>query len=235
MWLDGLYMASPFYARYVSENGPAEEAADVVRQFTLIESHARDSATGLLYHAWDESREQRWANPETGCSPHFWGRALGWYCMALVDALDYIPSEDLIAIARRLTAPLEHFQHKESGLWYQVLDQGTREKNYLETSCSAMFVYFLLKMLRKGYVSEAQAESVRRTALAGYDGLTRLMLRRDEAAGELHLSGICSVAGLGGTPYRDGSFAYYVSEPVVADDFKGVGPFILASLECESV
>ncbi|GHT74940.1 family 88 glycosyl hydrolase [Spirochaetia bacterium] len=238
MWLDGLYMASPFYARYVGEYGPAEDFADVVRQFTLVESKARDEKTGLLYHAWDESRQQQWANPETGCSPHFWGRALGWYCMALVDALDYIPANltaernALITIARRLIAPLEQFQDRESGLWYQVLDQGGRDKNYLESSASSMFVYFLFKMCRKGYAASEYRDAAYKTAIAGYDGLTRLMLRRDDT-GELHLAGICSVAGLGGTPYRDGSFAYYVSEPVVNDDFKGVGPFILASLERE--
>jgi unsaturated rhamnogalacturonyl hydrolase len=241
MWLDGLYMASPFYARYVAEYGPKEDFTDIVKQFTLIESMARDEKTGLLYHAWDESREQPWANKETGCSPHFWGRALGWYCMALVDVLDFIPQalsnerETLIAIARRLVGPLENFQDRESGLWYQVLDQGGRDKNYLETSASSMFTYFLFKMIREGLVTEAQVPAARKTALASYDGLSRLMLHEDEETGELHLGGICSVAGLGGNPYRDGSFAYYVSEPVVTDDFKGVGPFILASLEKELI
>jgi unsaturated rhamnogalacturonyl hydrolase len=149
MWLDGLYMASPFYARYVFEYDPAEDFADVVRQFTEMETHGRDEETGLLYHAWDESRTQQWANPETGCSPHFWGRALGWYCMALVDALDYIPQkltserETLIAIARRLIVPLEHFQDSGSGLWYQVIEQGGRQNIYLESSASSMFVNFL--------------------------------------------------------------------------------------------
>jgi unsaturated rhamnogalacturonyl hydrolase len=245
MWLDGLYMASPFYARYAAEFGPSEDFTDIVGQFTLMESKARDGKTGLLYHAWDEAREQKWADPQTGCSPHFWGRALGWYCMALTDVLDYIPPalqqerETLIAIARRLIGPLEHFQDTESGLWYQVLDQAQgvlmaadREKNYLEASASSMFVYFLYKMIRKGYVQGTLAAEAKKSAAAGYAGLTGRLLREDPD-GELHLDGICSVAGLGGTPYRDGSYAYYVSEAVVTDDFKGVGPFILASLEHE--
>jgi unsaturated rhamnogalacturonyl hydrolase len=238
MWLDGLYMASPFYARYALEYGKPEDFADVALQFTLAASKTRDPASGLLYHAWDESRSQRWADPVTGCSPHFWGRALGWYCMALVDALDFIPDtrreerECLIAIARGLIAPLAAFQDPESGLWYQVLDQGKREKNYLESSASAMFTYFLFKMLRKGYVSQDIAALTEEKARLGYDGLVKRMLREDPD-GELHLGGICSVAGLGGNPYRDGSFGYYVSEPAVEDDFKGVGPFILASLEKE--
>jgi unsaturated rhamnogalacturonyl hydrolase len=240
MWLDGVYMASPFYARYVREyeGGRREDFADVVRQCTLLASKARDPATGLLYHAWDESRTQRWANRETGCSPHFWGRALGWYGMALVDILDNIEAfeegrAELLALAQGLIAPLLGVQDRESGLWYQVLDQGAREKNYREASASAMFVYFLFKMLRKGYVPASEADRVKAAALAGHDGLVSRMLSQEEASGELHLGGICSVAGLGGAPYRDGSYTYYVSEPIVTDDFKGVGPFILASLERE--
>ncbi|MDR3284195.1 MAG: glycoside hydrolase family 88 protein [Treponema sp.] len=237
MWLDGVYMAQPFCARCALEFGGPEDFADIARHFTLIEEHARDKTTGLLYHAWDESGEQRWANPETGCSPHFWGRALSWYCMALTDTLDFIPveyqaeRESLLAIANRLLAPLMNYQDRESGLWYQVLDQAGQEKNYLEASASSMFVYFFLKMLRKGYCQTAK-ERIQKAALRGYEGLLARMIREDKN-GELHLEGICSVAGLGGNPYRDGSYAYYVSEPVKADDFKGVGPFILASLEME--
>jgi unsaturated rhamnogalacturonyl hydrolase len=243
MWLDGLYMGSPFYARYVreygAEYGAAEDFADIVHQFSLIEAKARDKKTGLLYHAWDESREQKWSNPDTGCSPHLWGRALGWYCMALVDVLDFIPNEraadreTLIAIVDSLIAPLLAVQDAESGLWYQVLDQGKRGKNYLESSASSMYVYFLFKALRKGYVKSVSASEIKNAALKGCNGLMERMITVD-AGGEMHLSGICSVAGLGGNPYRDGSFEYYVSEPVVTDDFKGVGAFIFAALEWES-
>jgi unsaturated rhamnogalacturonyl hydrolase len=239
MWLDGIYMASPFYARYILEfeGGCREDFADVIRQCTLIASKARDKATGLLYHAWDESRTQPWANRETGCSPHFWGRALGWYCMALTDILDFLEDfeegrAELLALAQGLAGPILAVQDRESGLWYQVLDQGGREKNYLESSASSMFAYFLFKMLRKGYVPSQDADRVKAAAIAAHDGLAGRMFSLDES-GEPHLGGICSVAGLGGSPYRDGSYAYYVSEKVTADDFKGVGPFILASLERE--
>jgi unsaturated rhamnogalacturonyl hydrolase len=241
MWLDGVYMASPFYARYVRdfEGGCRDDFADVVHQCTLLASKARDQKTGLLYHAWDESRTQAWADRETGCSPHIWGRALGWYAMALTDILDFMEDfgegrEKLLALAQGLIPPLLEVQDRESGLWRQVLDQGTREKNYLESSASAMFVYFLFKMLRKGYVPAEEANRAQAAALAGYDGLVARMLS-EEPSGELHLGGICSVAGLGGNPYRDGSYEYYVSEKVVTDDFKGVGPFILASLEREGI
>jgi len=241
IWLDGLYMQGPFYARYAAEFGKPSELHDVIAQLILAESKTRDPETGLLYHAWDESRKQLWANRQTGCSQHFWGRAVGWYCMALVDVLDYIPDGgefsgecgELIAIVRRLSESLTRFQDMKSGLWYQVLDQGAREKNYLESSASAMFVYFLCKAVRMGYLaSEEDRAKALAVSLAGYNGLVKTRLEKDPD-GSLHLSGICSVAGLGGNPYRDGSFAYYVSEPVVRDDFKGVGPFILASLELE--
>ncbi|MDR2480635.1 MAG: glycoside hydrolase family 88 protein [Treponema sp.] len=240
MWLDGLYMQGPFYAQYSAEYSGEAEFDDVVRQFTLIESKTADKTTGLLYHAWDESRKQLWANAETGCSPHFWGRAMGWYCMALADTMDFItPAHQkhyrpLAAIARRLLAPLLKFQDTESGLWFQVLDQGQRKNNYTESSASAMFVYFLLKMIRLEVFGKSDFPAARDAARLAYGGLMRDKLREDPS-GELHLTGICKVAGLGGKPYRDGTYAYYVNEPVVTGDFKGVGPFILASMEHEGI
>ncbi len=243
MWLDGLYMEGPFYTRYAAEFGTFEDFEDIVHQFELVYQHTRDPKTGLLYHAWDESCKQLWADPETGCSPHFWGRAMGWYCMAILDVLDFIPDDreheaqraKLAKIANELVKPVITFQSEESGLWYQVLDAGKRAKNYLETSASSMFVRFLYKLIRVGLFDEAAAgltkEAVLEAASKGYRGLcTRLS---EDADGLLHLSGICSVAGLGGNPYRDGSFEYYVKEAIVSDDFKGVGPFIQASLEAE--
>lgn len=241
MWLDGLYMQGPFFARYASEFGTEDEMHDVIAQLILVESKTRDAETGLLYHAWDESRKQLWANRQTGCSPHFWGRAMGWYCMAVVDVLDYVPRTEqfageraaLIEIARRLAATVARYQDAKSGLWYQVLDQGTRERNYLESSASSMFVYFLCKAARNGYLdADSLAKHSLLVAGLGYDGLVKDRLEKDPD-GTLHLAGICSVAGLGGNPYRDGSFEYYVKEAIVRDDFKGVGPFILASIEME--
>jgi unsaturated rhamnogalacturonyl hydrolase len=236
MWLDGLYMQGPFYAQYTAEFGVGADFEDVARQFSLIETKARDPQTGLLYHAWDESMQQKWANPDTGCSPHFWSRAMGWYCMALADTLDFIPpaheqTQTLKAIARRLFAPLLKYQDAESGLWFQVLDRGGEPENYTESSGSSMFVYFLLKMIRLG-IAEGEAEPLKAAAVKAYQGLVKQKIQEDPS-GELHLTGICKVAGLGGTPYRDGSYEYYVNEPQATDDFKGVGPFILASMEYE--
>ncbi len=242
MWLDGLYMQGPFYARYAKEFGTREDWNDLLSQLVLVESHTRDPRTGLLYHAWDESHRQLWANQLSGCSPHIWGRAMGWYCMALVDVLDYLPTGvefeywrvRLVDIAVSLSRAVRGVQDKDSSLWFQILDQGGRERNYLESSASAMFVYFLFKSVNKDYLTSEESPLALEAATAGYHSLVQHMVSRDES-GDLHLDSICSVAGLGGTPYRDGSFDYYVGEPVVRDDFKGIGPFILASLEAEGI
>ena len=236
MWLDGLYMQGPFYAQYAAEFGSENDFADIVHQFTLIESKARDLQTGFLYHAWDESRKQKWANPQTGCSPHFWGRAMGWYCMALVDVLDFIPRNciqqyhDITEIAKRLCEPLCRYQDAASGLWFQVLDKGGSKNNYTESSASSMFVYFLMKMLQLKVIPEEEIQRIKKVADKAYNGLLMHKIREDRD-GSLHLTGICKVAGLGGNPYRDGSFEYYVNEPVGDDDYKGIGPFILASMQ----
>jgi unsaturated rhamnogalacturonyl hydrolase len=205
----------------------------VVQQIALLEEHARDPQTGLLYHAWDESKQQRWANPVTGCSSHFWGRAMGWYAMALVDVLDYVPRDhtsrsSITAILTRVVDAIAKVQDQTTGLWYQVLDQGSRPGNYLEASASSMFVFAIAKAVRLGYIPIEQLAIAQR----GYHGLLTQLITIDDR-GEVHLDGVCSVAGLGGDPYRDGSFEYYINEPVRSDDLKGVGPFIVAAIEME--
>jgi unsaturated rhamnogalacturonyl hydrolase len=251
MWLDGLYMAAPFYAEYarVFEEAAAVPAGaqagtsagtsaaafdDIVHQFTLVEEHTRDPQTGLLYHAWDESRQSRWANPVTGCSPHFWARAMGWYVMAIVDVLDYLPptcphGPRLVALLERAARALVRVQDSASGLWYQVLDLPDHPGNYREASASAMFVYAFAKAVRKGYLPSEYLSAARRA----YCGLLENLIRVD-SLGLLTLLGTCGSAGLGGDPYRDGSFQYYVSEGIVPNDPKGVGSFILAALEMET-
>lgn len=233
MWLDGLYMAGPFYAKYAATFAEPGCYDDIARQFILVEQHTRDPRSGLLYHAWDESKQQRWADPLSGCSPHFWGRAMGWYLMALVDVLDYFPlahpaRPDLLAILNRTTAAIAAVQDAASGAWYQILDQKDRPGNYLEASASAMFVYSTAKGMRQGYLPDAYHGLVEK----GYQGLLDNFISVDEQ-GLVTLGQICGTAGLGGTPYRDGSFEYYIGEAIVPNDYKGVGPFILASLEME--
>ncbi|WP_114784278.1 glycoside hydrolase family 88/105 protein [Botryobacter ruber] len=230
MWLDGAYMSSPFLAQYGQTFGDKEAFDDVANQLILLEKHTRDAKTGLLYHGWDESRLQPWANRQTGTSPNFWGRAMGWYAMALVDALDYFPQDhpkrnDIIAILQRLAPALQKYQDPKTGLWYQVVDQGNRQGNYLEASASSMFVYALAKGANKGYLDK----SFRQVAEKGYKGLVDNLVKVNKADGEVNLTQVCAVAGLGAG--RDGSFEYYVNEKILTDDPKGTGPFILASLE----
>ncbi len=230
MWLDGIYMGAPFYARYCLEYNEPENFDDVAQQILLIEEKTRDPETGLLYHAWDESRKQRWANPETGRSPNFWGRAMGWYSMALVDVLDYFPEEhpkrdDIIAVLQRLAEAIIHVQDNKTGLWYQVLDQGTREGNYLEGSVSSMFAYSLLKAVKMGYIDDHYKDN----GLFAFRGITENLVTVEED-GRIVISPVCAVAGLGGDPYRDGSYEYYINERKRDNDPKAVGSFIMAAL-----
>lgn len=230
MWLDGLYMGSPFYAEYTRLFGPPEAFDDVVKQFILMEKHARDPQTGLLYHAWDEQKVQEWADPQTGLSSCFWGRGTGWYAMALVDVLDQLPADHpgrqtLIAILQRLAPAILNVQDDVSGVWWQVLNQPGAPDNYLEASASSMFVYAFAKGVRKGYLDGSIMPSIEK----GYHGILSTFITQNPD-GTLNLNGICKTAGLGYG--RDGSYDYYVhQEKVVSNDGKGVGPFILASLE----
>jgi unsaturated rhamnogalacturonyl hydrolase len=233
MWLDGLYMAEPFYAEYAMLDHEDSAFTDIAHQFILMEDHARDPRTGLLYHGWDESREQSWANKTTGDSPNFWGRAIGWYAMALVDALDYFPAanpyrDSLTGILQRLAAAVAKYQDPATGCWYQVMDKGDSAGNYLESSASCMFVYSIAKGVRKGYLNPR----LMKVAEKGYQGILKQFITRD-GDGHLSLSGVCAVAGLGGHPYRDGSYHYYVSQRPVSNDPKGVGAFILAASEMD--
>lgn len=233
MWLDGLYMAEPFYARYAMLAHQDSDYADIATQFMLMEKHARDPHTGLLYHGWDASRKQAWANPATGDSPCFWDRAIGWYAMALVDALDYFPqhsryADSLQAILQRLAAAIARYQDPKTGCWWQVMDKAGAPGNYPESSGSCMFVYTLAKGVRKGYLP-AEYLAV---ASKGFQGILNTFVDKD-ADGLLSLKGTCAVAGLGGSPYRDGSYAYYTSQRPVTNDPKGVGAFILAAGEMQ--
>jgi unsaturated rhamnogalacturonyl hydrolase len=235
MWLDGIYMASPFLAQYGKIFNKPSAFDEVANQILWIESHTRDRKTGLLYHGWDESRAQEWADPKTGLSKSFWGRAMGWYAMAIVDVLDSLPEKHprraaVIDVFRRLSKALADYQDKDSGLWYQVVDQGKREKNYLEASASSMFVCALAKGVRKGYIGKEYADAARR----GYQGLITRLVKVD-ADGSVNLTQVCSVGGLGGAQKRNGTFEYYMSEPVVSNDLKGVGAFLMASIEIDQL
>ena len=231
MWLDGLYMAEPFYAEYAARHRDTAAMNDVARQFLFVARHLRDPKTGLYYHAWDSVRQQPWADTATGLSKNFWGRSVGWYLMAAVDVLDYLPKThrdraQIIRVVQDLATAVAQVQDPVSGVWWQVLDQPNRAKNYLEASGSAMFTYAFAKGARMGYL----APSYRALAERAFDGMVERFVTV-EPDGLVSITNICKVAGLGGDPPRDGSYAYYVSEPVVANDYKGVGAFILAAHE----
>jgi unsaturated rhamnogalacturonyl hydrolase len=230
MWLDGLYMGEPFYAEYSHTFGE-DNWDDITNQFIWMEKHVRDDKTGLLYHAWDESKKMPWADKTTGRAPMFWGRAIGWYAMAIVDVLDFLPRDhpkrpELIAILNRTMTSLKRVQDK-SGTWWLILDMPGREKNYLEASASCMFTYAMAKGIRMGYLPVSYV----RSANAAWAGIQQQFL--DQKDGALDLQKTIGGAGLGGNPYRDGTFNYYVGERVVTNDPKGIGAFLLAAVEME--
>ncbi|MEI9945740.1 MAG: DUF4350 domain-containing protein [Chitinophagaceae bacterium] len=239
MWLDGLYMGEPFYAEYASVFHDDTAFNDISHQFIYMERHARDAKTGLLYHGWDESKQQKWANKQTGLSPLFWGRALGWYGMAMVDALDHFPErhwgrDSIVAILNRFVKAVVKVQDAKSGLWYDIVNMPLAAKNYKEASASCMLVYTLAKAVRKGYIPASYLVNAKK----GYNGIIKEFIKVEnlpagQAGGQTNLHGTVAVSGLGGNPYRDGSFDYYMSEPVVVNDPKGMGAFINCSVEME--
>ncbi len=233
MWLDGAYMAEPFRAAYAATFQEPGDFDDVAKQLLLMDTKMRDPKTGLLRHGWDESKQMKWADPATGLSPEVWSRAVGWYAMALVDVLDWMPVDhsersELVAALNRTAAAVMNYQDKKTGLWWQVMDKGARQGNYPEASASCMFVYALAKGARMGYLSQSDMASAR----LGWKGIQKTFVTTG-ADGLMVLNGTVKVGGLGGTPYRSGTFEYYVGEKTIANDAKGVGAFMLAGSEME--
>ena len=232
MWLDGLYMGEPFYAEYAATFHEDTAFNDIAKQFILMEKHARNAKTGLLYHGYDESRQQKWADKTTGVSPHVWGRAMGWYGMGLVDVLEWFPKhqpkrDSLIGILNRFATAITKYQDAKTGLWWDIIDMGGKEKNYVEASASSMIVYALAKGVRLGFLPEKYIAAAKK----GYDGIEKQFIKTENGLVNLH--GTVSVSGVGGKPYRDGSYDYYMSEKVVVNDPKGVGSFLQAANEME--
>ena len=237
MWLDGLYMAQPFYTEYTNRfvaDSLQRKAnyQDIVLQFRTVFDHTFDPATGLLRHAWDSSHAMFWCNPETGQSDHAWGRALGWYVMALVDVIDLMPAGEeqdaLVGLLNSCFSALPLYADAQTGMWFQVLDRPYEEGNYLEATASAMFVYAMLKGARLGVLEGIRAED----AAVRYQELLDTFVRVD-GDGLVNLDHCCEVAGLGGKQNRRGDYDYYIHEPVRSNDPKGIGPLIWAALEYE--
>ena len=228
LWLDGVYMGMPFLAHYGLMHDEMHAIEEAIAEAIIVDKQLRDAEAGLYYHAWDEKAEQVWADPDTGLSEFFWSRGMGWYAMALVDLLDFVPEgradlrEPVIEIIQRFADAI--LAHRVDGIWYQITDQPERTGNYVEASGSSMFVYMLAKAVNKGYLDASYRDDV----VTSYRSLV-------EEFGNVHTSGtvslknVCQVAGLGFG--RDGSYRYYMSEPVISNDPKGVGPFIMAGIE----
>ena len=234
MWLDGLFTGTTFYARYAAWKPEPEAWSDIANQFLIVDAHTR-KANDLNYHGWDESKQMGWSDPVTGCSPETWGRAEGWFVMALCDVLELMPASQperpaLEAILRRVIDALLAVQDPQTHLWYQVPDRGGEEDNYLESTCSAMYCFAMAKGVRLGILPPEYKEQ----AAQVMDGLKTHKLRLNED-GTLSLIDCCAVAGLGGNPYRDGTYDYYVHERIRDDDPKGVAPLILAALELAKI
>ncbi len=254
VWLDGIFMGLPFHSLTARMLLNPEQAGkiydDAVKQVSVTYNRTLDPKTGLNRHAWDETHEMFWADKATGLSQHCWGRAQGWYTMALIELLDAMPENygrrnEVISLLKKDLDAVIKWQDKESGLWYQVMDQPGREGNYLESTCSSMFAYVLLKAARKGYVDQKYRDA----GIKAYNGIIKNFIRINPDK-TISLTNCCSVAGLGPgmsekvlkaapkvkeNKRRDGSYEYYLSEPVRDNDAKGVGPFIWAALEMEQL
>jgi unsaturated rhamnogalacturonyl hydrolase len=235
MWLDGLYMGEPFYAAYATRFDEPRDFDDIVRQLELVGEHTYDPKTGLFYHGWDASKKAPWADAKTGASPSFWSRALGWYAMALVDVLEIMPADhparpELTALLQKVAHGLLKYQDPQTGVWWQVTDQGNRDGNFLEASSSCMFVYALAKGVNLGCLPRSDIPAIH----AGYAGIIRQFVTVSPDGQEMDLNRCCRVAVL--EPTYKGSFDYYTHRlKIVSNDLKGVGPFINAGIECHSL
>ena len=231
IWLDGLYMALPFYMQYEVEYNGCKNCMDIIDQFKNVRQLMREPLNGLYYHAYDDSRKMFWCDRVTGLSANFWLRALGWFSMALIDTMEIMPDSlieqrtELNTIYRELIDAMLPYQDEATGMWYQVVNRGGISPNYLETSGSAIFAYAIMKSVRLGYLPDTYLPFGEKA----FQGICEKYL--SEENGELQLDGICLVAGLGNTENREGTFEYYMREPIVKNEAKGIAPLILAYIE----
>ncbi|WP_307892276.1 glycoside hydrolase family 88/105 protein [Bacillus swezeyi] len=226
MWLDGLYMGGPFALKYARAFNEPDLYDMVILEESLMRKHTKDHHTGLYYHAWDEQRKMPWADPESGCSPECWGRSIGWYALALSDMIELLPQDhgtrqEWTGALQEMVKNLADFQDEETGLWYQVVDKGEREDNWLESSCSCLYVYAMAKGVRMGYIDPSYIEK----ALKAYKGLLAEKIEFNPGEG-LFLKDICV-----GT--SAGTYEYYVGREKSINDLHGVGALIMALAELE--
>jgi unsaturated rhamnogalacturonyl hydrolase len=233
MWLDGIFMASPYMAEYAREFNAPEWFDIACSQTKMIYDKTLDPSSGLLMHAWDESRSQKWCDPATGKSHYPWSRSMGWYILAIEDILEFLPAnhpdrDSLITILQKTCGALLKVRDQKTGLWFQVLNCGGRAGNYIEGSGSAMYVYAFARGANKGYLDKSYLD----IAGKAFDGIIKELITVDDK-GLLTMHNICGGCGLGGNPYRDGSYEYYINEKRIDNDTKGVAPFIMAAIELD--
>lgn len=235
VWLDGMYMVEPFYMRYETEFNGKKNYYDIYKHFTNVRENMFNEDKQLHYHGWDTAKKLEWADKQTGLSKNFWLRAIGWHLMAMVDTLEYMSEEifdeyrGLQILFKEAINGVVKYQDEQSKMWYQVVDKMEEKGNYLETSGTLMIVYAMMKGARLGYLNEKYST----IGYEAFKGVCEKYLHEDEEEGKLALGGICLVAGLGNFngQVRDGSYEYYLSEPVVNDDVKGSGIFLMAYSE----
>lgn len=232
-FIDSCYMGLVYLVQFGKEFGDSEIQDDVVEQLITMAGLNQDKDSGLLLQGYNHTKKEIWADPVTGLSASFWGRGLGWYSVAMVETLELLPQDHprkakLIEIFTELMAGVVKVQDSQSGVWYQVVDQGDREGNYLEASASSMFTYSLAKGTRLGYLDDSYKVDITKA----YNGLQSQFVKKDDN-GDVSLVGTCKSAGLGGFSYRDGSFESYISEAIADNDYKGIGTFLMASIQAE--
>ncbi len=232
MWIDGLYMAEPFYAQFTVKYEKGKSLDDIAKQFELIQNHIVDKKTGLVYQAWDESKEIAWADKQTGTSPTIWGRGIGWYMVALVETLDYFPKSHpkykvLVGYLNQMAKNVNQYK-SENGLWYQVADKPELYGNYVEPSASGMIIYAFAKGANKGYL----ASSYKSTAKKSFDSFVKEFVKVDKK-GEVNVLNVSSNVGLGGKPFRDGTNSYYLNSKTKDNGAIGLGAFLLSAIELD--
>lgn len=230
MWLDGAYMAGPLSVMFDARFGDEVLRERAIKQILIINEKMRDKKTGLYYHGWDESREMSWADNKTGLSSQFWGRAVGWYAVAILDILDYIPKNHpqilrLYKIIKDLLNALVKFQDKKTGMWFEVLDKPEREDNWVESSCTNLFIYSYAKAMRNGIIDRNEYNDILKLA---YNGIID-SLYYDERK-NIVIDNVCI-----GTCIDEGTYKHYISREKIKNDLHGVGAFVLMCSEMEKI
>jgi unsaturated rhamnogalacturonyl hydrolase len=232
MWLDGIYMADVYAVQFAAKTGQLKYFDEAVRQITLIHRHTHDPKTGLYYHGWDETKSRPWANKDTGASPEFWGRAIGWYAMAMADVMDVLPPDHagrrtVLPILQALCRSLLKFQDRDTGMWYQIVDKPTAPKNYVETSSTLMFAYAMARGAERGWLPAEFLEHARRATRGVLNHEVDLL-----PGNRMDIRGTVQVGSLGG---NGGFYDYYVGVPVVTNDQKSIGAFMFLSLALSEI